>query len=194
MLKKIKYLIYSYLVKFFLLKKTVQIGDKFRLLGKTKFILKPNSSLIIGNKVFIVSGNTINPLGRNIISCLRVDEGAILKIGNNVGMSCVSIWSSKKIIIGDNVKLGGDVMIFDSDMHSLDYVERRNYETDAVNAKKQPIIIGNDVFIGTRSIITKGVQIGDRSIVASGSIVVKNIPKDEIWGGNPAKFIKKISN
>ena len=54
------------------------------------------------------------------------------------------------------------------------------------------IELGDDVFIGVNSIVTKGVTIGDRSIIAAGSIVVKSIPNDEIWGGNPAKFLKKI--
>jgi acetyltransferase-like isoleucine patch superfamily enzyme len=78
-------------------------------------------------------------------------------------------------------------------MHSLNFIERRLPETDSSNAKSMPIIIKDDVFIGTRSIINKGVIIGERSIVASGSVVTKSIPQDEIWGGNPAKFIKKIN-
>ncbi|MNL65825.1 2,3,4,5-tetrahydropyridine-2,6-dicarboxylate N-acetyltransferase [compost metagenome] len=57
--------------------------------------------------------------------------------------------------------------------------------------KKEPIIIEQDVFIGANSIILKGVTIGARSIIGAGSIVTKNVPADEIWGGNPAKFIRK---
>ena len=59
--------------------------------------------------------------------------------------------------------------------------------------KKKGITIEDDVLIGTRSIILKGVTIGARSIVGSGSVVTKSIPSDEIWAGNPAKFIKRIS-
>ncbi|WP_118422317.1 hypothetical protein [Bacteroides intestinalis] len=54
-----------------------------------------------------------------------------------------------------------------------------------------PIIIEDDAFIGTRTIITKGVTIGTRSIIVVGSVVVCDVPPDEIWGGNPANFIKK---
>lgn len=53
--------------------------------------------------------------------------------------------------------------------------------------------ICDDVFIGCRSIILKGVTIGARSIIAAGSVVTKDVPADEIWGGNPAQFIKKIN-
>ena len=51
--------------------------------------------------------------------------------------------------------------------------------------------IGSDCWIGVGSTILKGVNIGDGSVIAAGSIVTKSIPSFEIWGGNPAKFIKK---
>ena len=65
--------------------------------------------------------------------------------------------------------------------------------TDRSNAKRMGIVIEEDVLIGTRCIILKGVKIGKRSIVGSGSVVTMSIPSDEIWAGNPAVFIKKIS-
>ena len=55
-----------------------------------------------------------------------------------------------------------------------------------------PVIIGNNVFIGMDSLILKGVTIGDYAIVAARSVVTKSIPAGEVWGGNPAKFIRKI--
>jgi acetyltransferase-like isoleucine patch superfamily enzyme len=72
-------------------------------------------------------------------------------------------------------------------------LERRSIKTDGRNASSKPIIIEDDVFIGTNCIIGKGITIGARSVIAAGSVVVKNVPADEIWGGNPAKFIKKIN-
>ena len=55
-----------------------------------------------------------------------------------------------------------------------------------------PVIIEDTVFIGAKCIILKGVTIGQNSIVGAGSVVTKSIPADEIWGGNPAKFIRKL--
>lgn len=89
-------------------------------------------------------------------------------------------------------------MINDSNSHALDYLSRR-YERELVDLqnyaciKHAPVIIGNDVFIGARTIINKGVTIGDRSIIAAGSVVVKNIPNDCIAGGNPCKVIKHVN-
>lgn len=69
-----------------------------------------------------------------------------------------------------------------------------NKETlDSHTAKTKPIIIGNHVLIGTQCMILKGVTIGDRSIIAAGSVVTKDIPSDCIAGGNPAKIIKMQS-
>lgn len=149
------------------------------------------------------SGNV--EFGRNIIfnsytahswNCrckIIVKENAILRIGDNSGMNGVMIYCSHKIIIGNNVKIGGGTRISDSNHHSLDYINRRDFDQDMLHTKTGPISIGDDVFIGANCIINKGITIGDRSIVAAGSVVVKSIPADEIWGGNPAKLIKKIT-
>lgn len=82
--------------------------------------------------------------------------------------------------------------IWDNDFHPLNYLQRRIDDPNKVVSKE--IIIGDDVFIGANCIVLKGVSIGDRSIIAAGSIVSKNIPSDEIWGGNPIRFLKKIEN
>lgn len=169
------------------------VGFGLRVRGPIKLEIKKGAELIIGNNFTLVSGLMLNPLGRNLRSCIRVDENAKIVIGDNVGMSCITLWAKKEIIIGDNVKIGADVFVLDSDMHSLDFQFRRSPETDVANAKSNGIYISDDVFVGTRSIICKGVTIGKRSIIGAGSVVVSNIPDDEIWGGNPARFLKKLN-
>lgn len=123
---------------------------------------------------------------------ILVRKDATLDIGSNSGMNGAMIYCSMKIIIGNNVKIGGGTRIFDTDFHSLEYLSRRTATTDKLSAKQSPVIIGDDVFIGANCIIGKGVKIGDRSIIAAGSVVTKSVPSDEIWGGNPAKFLKKV--
>lgn len=125
---------------------------------------------------------------------ILVKESAILTIGDNSGMNGCMLFCSVSIIIGNNVKIGGGTRIFDTDFHSLDYQKRRNIETDFSFAKCAPIIIEDDVFIGAGCFIGRGITIGSRSIIAAGSVVVRSIPADEVWGGNPAKFIKKITS
>ena len=57
--------------------------------------------------------------------------------------------------------------------------------------KQSRIKIGEYAFIGARTIICSNVEIGENSIIGAGSVVTKNIPPNEIWAGNPARFIKK---
>ncbi|MGN0213204.1 MAG: acyltransferase [Muribaculaceae bacterium] len=123
---------------------------------------------------------------------LIVAENAKLEIGEDTGCNSVTICCFQYIKIGNHVKIGTGTLIMDTNYHSLDWQERRKESKMNTKKKTSPVIIGDDVFIGTRTIINKGITIGDRSIVAAGSVVVKNIPADEIWGGNPAKFIKKL--
>ncbi|MNS12251.1 2,3,4,5-tetrahydropyridine-2,6-dicarboxylate N-acetyltransferase [compost metagenome] len=120
---------------------------------------------------------------------IAVMPTATLIIKDNCGFSGISIFCSEHITIHENVNCGGNVSIWDTDFHPLEYLSRRNNELETI--KKEPIIIEQDVFIGANSIILKGVTIGARSIIGAGSIVTKNVPADEIWGGNPAKFIRK---
>ena len=184
---------YYVILNFFLVKKeNISHGKNLRIRGSINLDIDSSGSLKIGDSFSLTSGLMLNPLGRNLKSSMRIDSNAKIVIGNNVGMSCVCLWAKKSIQIGNNVKLGSGVIIIDSDMHSLNFVERRDAKTDSINAKSKEISIKDDAFIGVNSIITKGITIGERSIVAAGSVVTKSIPSDEIWGGNPAVFIKKI--
>lgn len=133
--------------------------------------------------------NNYNDAGWYCRCAIWVRAGASLTIGNNCGFNGVLLYASNSIVIGDNVNIGGGTRIMDTDFHPLDYMERRN----GINGTKAaPIVIENDAFIGANCIILKGITIGARSIVAAGSVVTKSIPSDEVWGGNPAKFIRKL--
>ena len=83
-------------------------------------------------------------------------------------------------------------MIMDHDAHSLNHELRRSRADELGDIASAPIVIGDDVLIGTGCYILKGVHIGPRSIVGAGSVVTHDVPPDEIWAGNPARFIRKI--
>jgi len=164
--------------------------------------VRKGAEITIGNCVEISSGDAHNPLCRNIEACLCAERpGSIIEIGDNSGLSSPCIWAKERITIGKRVKIGGDYILMDSDAHSLDWHDRASHEIlknglsrDLSNAKTVPINIEDDVLIGTRCIILKGVTIGARSIIAAGSVVTKNIPSDCIAGGNPARVIQYINN
>lgn len=106
-------------------------------------------------------------------------------------MSSSCIWCINSITIGSHVDIGANCTIMDNDAHSLDYRIRRTPSVDF--AKSAPIVIEDDVLIGTNCIILKGVHIGARSIIGAGSVVTKDIPSDCIAAGNPCRVIRKIS-
>lgn len=148
-----------------------------------------SAKIYIGSKFLACSKSEHNSIGvfqKVIIKALKTN--AIIKIGNNVGVSGATI-SGSEITIGNNVLIGSGALITDNDAHPV-----HPYERDIMSKVQQcPIIINDDVFIGARSIILKGVEIGRGSVIGAGSVVVNDIPPMCVAAGNPAKIIKKIS-
>lgn len=142
----------------------------------------------IGNNVLMRS-NTGNCWNSPIE--IIVKKGATLIIGDRTGISGSLIFCTNRIEIGNNVMIGGGCRIFDTNFHPCEAEKRKNPNT-CNNGKSAPVYIEDDVFIGTSCIIGKGIRIGKGSVIAAGSVVVKSVPANEIWGGNPAKFIKRI--
>ena len=157
--------------------------------------IRNNGIICIGDNFLMTSMGGYNPLCRNIKGAIVADKDAIIRIGNHVHVSSPCIWARKRIVIGNDVKIGGDTIIIDSDAHSLNFLDRRfdRDEDDSRNACSREVVIGNDVLIGTRCLILKGVHIGDRTIIGAGSVVVCDIPEDSIAVGNPCRVIRKIN-
>lgn len=118
------------------------------------------------------------------ISCVGgAGRTARLKIGKKCSIGdCTEIHCGESITIGDRVVISWDCNILDRDYHSVDATEERT----------APVSIGNGVWIGCRSIILKGVSIGDGAAVAAGSVVTKDVPADMFIAGNPAQFKKRV--
>lgn len=175
-------------INFYLNGAKVDVG--LRVKGFLKLHITRRGIVAIGKNCSINSGANANLIGRQQRTILWV-EGK-LTIGDNLGISCSAIICNHNIKIGNDVTIGGNTVIYDTDFHSLDPEIRLDKRQDKEKAKRGRVIIGNSVFIGAHTTILKGVRIGENSIIGACSVVTKDIPSNEIWGGNPAKFIKKV--
>ncbi len=155
----------------------IQNGVKARIRGKIE----------VGNQIVISSSGIDNIVGSNIF----VNEGAYLNIGSFSGITASSINCTLSITIGEYVKIGAGFLIMDTDFHSLEWQERMTDERKD-RIKSAPVKIDNHVFVGARSIICKGVHIGEHTIIGAGSVVVSNIPENCIAAGNPCRIIRQL--
>lgn len=176
----------------------VTFGRRMEVLNK--IYIRGYGKIVIGDDFIFTSGDSINPICRNIRGAFyTMTPEARIEIGDRVGISSACLWAKERITIGNDVNIGGDCLIMDNDAHPIDYLQRRrSYEKEVgggVYRQKigtAPIEIGNDVWIGARCQILKGVHIGDRSIIAAGSIVTKDIPADVVAGGDPCRVIRSL--
>ena len=118
---------------------------------------------------------------------LRCDYGSNIHVGENfyANFDCVFL-DACEIRIGDNCFIAPGVHIYTA-THPLNAEER----ISGVEYGK-PVNIGDNVWIGGMSVINPGVTIGNKAVIASGSVVTKNVPANVVVGGNPAKIIKLI--
>ena len=176
----------------------VRYGKNLLLKGTPVIFNKKGAELTIGDNVTIKSSFLSNLVG---LYCKTIivtrAPGAYIRIGNNVGMSGVTIYARKGIEIGENTAIGGNTKILDNDFHPIE-AETRNKlladknggDSDLVPAK--PIKIGKNCFIGCNAIILKGTELGDGCVVGAGAVVSGKFEANSVIVGNPARVIKKV--
>ena len=170
----------------------VQLHPPIHLIGHPVSSRFPGSSISIGTSVTLDSSVRNNPLGGSSPCVLRtVTPTAILRLGDRAGLSSSAIISGNSIEIGEETILGAGCMVVDNDFHSPG--PGFAWLTESFKNSK-PVKIGRGCFIGARSIILKGVTLGDRVIVGAGSIVTKDFPAFSIVAGNPARIIGSVPN
>lgn len=112
---------------------------------------------------------------------LEVAERATLEIGKGTYLNRDAVVvCHERITIGENCKISYQVIIMDTDEHPV----------PGSSSLTAPVTIGNDVWLGARSIVLKGVQIGDGAVIGAGSIVTRDIPARAVAVGQPARVLR----
>lgn len=168
------------------------------ILNKLKFILNPNIKL---GKNVICSKLTIKGPGKVIIedNCnlwsfaekcelYTYSKEATIHIKENTRINGATIQARKNITIGKDCRIGS-ALIMDNDFHNSS-PEKRHSKSEIPT---KPVEIGNNVWLCGRTIILKGVKVGENSVVGIGSVVPKSIPANKVAAGNPARIVKDLS-
>jgi acetyltransferase-like isoleucine patch superfamily enzyme len=153
--------------------------------------INPAGAFSIGKRFRFNSGKYHAMGGRQQQCYFVAAKGARITIGNNVGMTSTAIICHDRITIGNDVKIGINTVIYDTDFHSLDASIRNQYPESIEGVKCRPVTIKDGAFIGGHTTILKGVTIGKNAIIGAGSVVFSNVPDEQVWAGNPAKFVKE---
>ncbi len=157
------------------------LSRRIGYLGKNVFIDK-NVELQRYPKNIFIEEDVVIKEGARICAC---NEQAQIKIGKRTTIGFHTfIFSSENIFIGDDCLIAPFVYIVDSN-----HIAKKNKNINLQGNETSPITIGNDVWIASNVTILKGVKISNGAIVAANSVVNKDIPENEIWGGSPAKKI-----
>lgn len=162
-----------------------------RCYGNTDLFRAPGSVIELGDDVQIIStparGNAASLYAKSRIRTYT--PSAAVRIGAHTGMNGISLTArSRTISIGENCRIGPNVVIVDSDYHApwppRQRRDKPGFEEDA------DVTIEDNVWIGMNALILKGVTIGRNSIIGAGSVVSRDIPPDCLAAGVPARKVK----
>lgn len=156
-------------------------------------VLKVTGQITIGDNVRINSSPYANPIGGGERTYFQVLKNGRLEIGDNVGISNAAITCASSVKIGSHVFVGAGACIFDTDFHSLNPLQRVNRRHGAIEKViAKPVWIDDYVFIGYKAIILKGAVVGRNSVIGAGAVVCGRIPENQVWAGNPARFVREL--
>lgn len=145
---------------------------------------------MIGERFSALSKSKGNPIGVfQPVILTAWGPGSVIQIGDDVGVSGCSITALHRVTIGNRVLIGAGALILDSDVHPLHPADRLREALPRISH----VEIADDVFIGARAIILKGVRIGQGAVIGAGSVVTSDVSAFMIAAGNPARIVAEVS-
>jgi acetyltransferase-like isoleucine patch superfamily enzyme len=167
-----------------------RVGRRLRVRGPVRLHCHRTGAIRIGDDCRIQSGFAGNPVGGGARMAIWVGPGGRLTLGDRVGLSNSTIVCMSAVSIADDVFLGGGSRIYDTDFHSVRASERGRPGNPGT--RTAPVTIGRRVFVGGHSILLKGIEVGEESVVGAGSVVRSSVPAHEMWAGNPAVPLRRM--
>jgi acetyltransferase-like isoleucine patch superfamily enzyme len=143
-----------------------------------------NLRIELGERVILSGSNVWYACGDTSEKTLRVGDDSYIGFA-------AEIFSGSEVNIGRHVLIANHVLINGYDGHPLDPIARARGEGPGAGGFG-PIEIGDYAWIGSKSIVLKNVRIGRGAVVASGSVVTKDVPDLTVVAGNPAKIVRTI--
>lgn len=174
-------------------KSNIDIKGRVTISGRPIIDIARDCKLSIGHNVMLNSRNKGYHLNMFAPVKLFADRaGAEISIGNNTRIHGACLHAYESISVGNNCLIAANSQIFDGNGHDLSFPDVENrIKTTGIS---KPIVIEDNVWIGTGCLVLPGVRIGHGSVIAANSVVNKDIPPMVLAGGNPAKVIKDYSN
>jgi acetyltransferase-like isoleucine patch superfamily enzyme len=171
----------------------VQIGVKSRFIKNPIIKMVTGTKLFIGENVIMNSDKVNYHLNMHSPCKILLDrKGGEIHIGKNTRIHGTCIHAYESIKIGDNCLIAANTQIMDGNGHDLSFDNVANRIKTKGTVK--PVIIEDNVWIGTGVIVLPGVVIGKGSVISANSVVSKSIPEMCIAAGNPALVIKTYTN
>ncbi len=159
-----------------------EVGEGVRVTrGASWELPQARERLTIGDRCFLRDCRLlVRGSGR-----LAIGEGTVVNPG-------ARIEAHESIVIGRHCQIAHEAVIFDTNSHSLDAAERRRalLGEGGEEVETAPVAIGDDVWIGMRAIVLKGVTIGDGAIVGAGAVLTADVPAGAVFAGNPARRVR----
>jgi acetyltransferase-like isoleucine patch superfamily enzyme len=169
----------------------VRSGRGCRFAGLPDITLAPGARIDLGDDVSVNSRFDSNPAGLPYPTIFAALESqSYIEVGDGTGISGASIVARSGITIGRRVLIGAGACIWDTDFHPLDAESRLKHPTR--NARCAAIKIDDEVFIGARALILKGVTIGKRAVIGAGAVVTKDVRPGDVVAGNPAQVVRSV--
>lgn len=161
-----------------------EVADDVWIIGWPHFRIARGAKVVLSQGVKLFGIKLMNPLiGSGRSTFWAIAPGALIELGKDVGGSSPCICAAQSIRIGEGTILGADCLIVDNDFHLPG--EGWKWGFNPVETAR-PVEIGCGCFIGARSIVLKGVTIGDGAVVGAGAVVTSDVPAFHMATGNPA--------